>query len=88
VIYDRNAGYKGKQQGDINERNPAPNAKSKLISDIMHNSRNMYLLHSIKLLPFYPYETMTPLCPTFNVASINIIYGIKNVLIKRFGNFL
>lgn len=25
VIYDKNAGYKGKQQGEINDNKPAPN---------------------------------------------------------------
>lgn len=32
VIYERNAGYSGSTQGDINDKNPAPNAANILTS--------------------------------------------------------
>lgn len=32
VIYDKNAGYNGSVQGEIKLKNPAPNARNKLIS--------------------------------------------------------
>lgn len=31
VIYERKAGYKGREQGEINDKRPAPNARNKLI---------------------------------------------------------
>jgi len=30
VIYERKAGYKGREQGEIKDNKPAPNAKNKL----------------------------------------------------------
>ncbi len=30
VMYERKAGYKGSEHGEINDNNPAPNAKNKL----------------------------------------------------------
>ena len=38
VIYDKNAGYSGRTQGEMKERKPAPKAKKMLISFNFFNS--------------------------------------------------
>ncbi len=43
VMYERKAGYKGKQHGEMKLRNPAPNAKKILISDISTSPTIQYI---------------------------------------------
>ncbi|CAI8927056.1 hypothetical protein EMIT0180MI3_30015 [Priestia megaterium] len=43
-MYDKKAGYKGKQQGEINDKNPAPNAKNKFKSPTFPTSLFLFFL--------------------------------------------
>jgi hypothetical protein len=42
-MYDKKAGYSGKQHGEINDKNPAPNAKKRFKSVISSNPCSIFL---------------------------------------------
>lgn len=47
VIYERNAGYKGRAQGEIKDKNPAPKARKILTCSVKRYHQPLYISYTI-----------------------------------------